>query len=112
MLAGEGMIVVDEGVAAAMGVVVVWLVGRFANRPYGLAGWRGLGVAVVAWPRSALGILRERRFADKRTLRGAKERDGRRTRTPASDDCATLRSQLLPCGGRSRRRRRFLGGVR
>ena len=52
---------------------MVWLVGRFANRPYGLAGWldgwRGLGVVVVfAWPRSALGILRERRFADKRTL--------------------------------------------
>ena len=112
MLAGEGMIAVDECVAAVMGVVV-WLVGRFANRPYGLAGWRGLGVVVVvAWPRSALGILRERRFADKRTLRGAKERDGRRTRTPASEVCATLRSRLLPCGGRSRRRRMFLGGVR
>ena len=67
------MIVVDECVAAVMGVVV-WLVGRFSNRPYGLAGglhrWRGLGVAVVgvSRPRSALGILRERRFADKRTL--------------------------------------------
>ncbi len=35
MLAGEGMIVVDECVAAAMGVWMVWLGGRFTNRPYG-----------------------------------------------------------------------------
>ncbi len=41
-----------------------------------------------------------------------KERDGRRTRTPASEVCATLRSRWLRCGGRSRRRRRLLGGVR
>ena len=30
--------VVDEDVAAVMGGLVVWLVGRFANRPYGLVG--------------------------------------------------------------------------
>ena len=40
----------------AVMVVLVWLVGRFANRPYGLDGWRGLGVVVVvARPRSAPG---------------------------------------------------------
>ena len=52
------MIVVDEGVAAAMGVVVVWLVGaglKPAPTPGWLHGWRGLGVVVVAWPRAAPG---------------------------------------------------------
>ena len=28
------MFVADKGVAAVRGVLVVWLVGRFANRPY------------------------------------------------------------------------------
>ena len=50
------------------------LVGRAGLKPAptsgGLHRWTGMSGAVVgvAWPRSALGILRERRFADKRTL--------------------------------------------
>ena len=40
----------------------VWLVGRFANRPYGLAGglhrWRGLGVGMVERCGGLVGVPR------------------------------------------------------
>ena len=48
------MFAADEGVAVVMGTWLFGWQGRFETCPYGLAGWRGLGV-VVAWPRSAPG---------------------------------------------------------